>query len=208
MAGIHRIHPRRLILCAAALGAAACAQAAPDRPASRATPVYDPDTRKLERVTYDRNSDGRTDATTYMNGALVTHAELDENFDGTIDRREYFVARPSAAAGGAAAAPAPATVLDRVEVSTRADGRVTRRERYENGVLRHVEEDTDEDGRVDKWETWESGSLSMLAMDTLGRGRPDRRLVYPAGGGGEPRLEVDPDGTGTFARAAQAPGDQ
>jgi len=180
---------------AALAGTAACTQA-PRPSTGGATTHYDPETRRLERVTYDRNGDGRIDATTFMQGAIVTRAELDEDFDGTIDRREYYVSRPST--GGESV---PGAVLDRVEVSTRPDGRVTRWERYENGRLRDVEEDTSGDGRVDKWESWQDGSLSMIAMDTLGRGRPDRRLVYPAGGG-EPFLEVDPDGTGTFARAA------
>lgn len=168
--------------------ASACSQP-PSRSASAgATPHYDPETRKLERVTFDRNGDGRVDATTFMDGALVIQAELDENFDGTIDRREYYGRRPGAGTGAATA------VLERAEVSTTADGRITRWERYENGLLRHVEEDTDEDGRVDKWETWEDGSLSIVALDTTGTGRPDRRLIYPAEGG-EPRLEVDFDST-------------
>lgn len=181
-----------------AAGLAGCAQPQPQASPAGATTHYDPETRRLERVTYDRNGDGRTDATTFMNGAIVTHAELDEDFDGRIDRREYFVSRPSPGGG------APASLLDRVEISTGADGRVTRWERYEDGQLRHVEEDTDEDGRVDKWETWAGGSLEVVAMDTGGRGRPDRRLVYPPDGG-EPRLELVPEATGAVRSAAPAP---
>jgi hypothetical protein len=197
MAGIHRVGPVWLLAAAVVLSAA-CSGRAPAPAVSGATTHYNSETRRLERVTYDRNSDGRIDATTFMNGAVVTHAELDENFDGTVDRREYFVARPNREG----ATPA-ATVLERVEVSSRTDGRVTRWERYDLGVLRDVEEDADEDGRVDKWETWADGSLAAIALDTNGDGRPDRRLVYPPGGG-EPRIEIDRDGTGAFAREASA----
>jgi hypothetical protein len=180
-------------------GASAC-RTPPSAPADAngAELHYDPDTRRLDRVTYDRNGDGRIDATTFMDGAVVTRAELDENFDGTIDRREYF---RTGAAPGTAPQAAPATVLERVESSTRPDGRITRWERYEGGVLRHVEEDTTGTGHIDKWETWENGSLSVVAMDTKGQGRPDRRLVYSSEGA-EPRLEIDQDGSGRFAPPA------
>ena len=186
-----------MVAACAALANACGSQGTPGPAPNNATTHYDPETRRLERVTYDRNNDGRVDATTFMDGAKVTRAELDENFDGVIDRREYFVSRP-ADAGSAASMQ-----LDRVEASTRADGRTTRWERYEDGQLRHVEEDTDEDGRVDKWETWTAGSLSMVAMDTRGSGHPDRRLVYPAGGG-EPQLEMDPDPAAAGGRSDPA----
>jgi beta-glucosidase-like glycosyl hydrolase len=44
-----------------------------------------------------------------------------------------------------------------------------------------------------------SGGKAAVAFDTTGRGTPDRRLVY--GPGGSVKVEIDPDGTGTFRPA-------
>jgi hypothetical protein len=94
--------------------------------------------------------------------------------------------------------------LTKIESSSRADGKMTRWEYYESGVHTHDEEDTNGDGRIDKWQTWRDGSLATVALDTEGRGRPDRRFVYDADGS-EPRLEIDPDGTGQFRPAQRTP---
>jgi hypothetical protein len=193
MARIRRFTSATLALTAAASLAAACA-GTPARPAGsdRVKPSYNEATGQLERITYDRNGDGRTDATTFMSGTNVVRAELDENYDGHIDRWEHY-----AKSSSAGPAEASARVLEKVESTTRTDGKITRRETYEGGVRRGVEEDTDSDGRFDKWETWEGGALRVVALDTRGGGRPDRRLVYPADGQA-PRLEVDESGAGTF----------
>jgi hypothetical protein len=89
--------------------------------------------------------------------------------------------------------------IARLDISTRRDGRVSRIERYKNGLLASAEEDSDGDGAIDKWETYDGDRLSMVAFDTLHRGRPDRRLVY--GPNGTAQVEVDPDGTGRFSPA-------
>jgi hypothetical protein len=163
----------------------------------RVKPSYDKATGRLERITYDQNGDGRIDATTYMNGTAVIRAELDEDFDGKTDRWEHYGKGSGASSGlSARGLETGGSVLEKVE-SAGPDGKVTRWETYEGGVLRRAEEDTNGDGRVDKWETWERDELRMVALDTLGKGRPDRRLVYGAGGQG-PQLEVDTKGTGTF----------
>jgi hypothetical protein len=202
MAGISMIRRTRVVssalLTLALSGAGPACSPAAEPPAGndRVKPSYDKQTGRLERITYDRNGDGRIDATTFMNGTAVVRAELDENFDGTTDRWEHYGPGNAAVAG---AGPASGGVLERVETTTRPDGQITRRETYEDGALRSVEEDTDGDSRVDKWETWERGTLQVVALDTTGTGKADRRLVYSASG--EPRVEVDPDGTGTFTPA-------
>jgi hypothetical protein len=128
-----------------------------------------------------------------MNGTAVVRAELDENFDGVTDRWEHYAkASPTAPDDGGAS-----RVLEKIESTTRRDGKITRWETYEGGVRRVVEEDQDGDGRVDKWETWEGGAPRVVALDTRGRGKPDRRFVYSADGQA-PRLEVDESGSGTF----------
>lgn len=192
---------RRLI--GAALGALALAacRPAPSKPAdSSIIPAYDK-TGRLESLTYDRNHDGKPDAWLKMHGAQVVSADLDEDFDGKVDRREIYSADgasapasgPASAAGTLPARPA----LVRAEQSTRGDGTMNRVEFYEHGTLARVEEDTNADGRVDKWETWTNGALAVVALDTKGTGRPDRRIVYSADGS-EPRMEVDTKGDGTF----------
>jgi len=174
----------------------------PSQPGGNAEvkPSYNKDTGQLERITYDRNHDGKPDAWLFMKGARVVMAQLDENYDGTIDRWEYYGDRPAVSADGAAAPGMPAlprSILERAEQATRGDGKVNRREWYERGQLARVEEDTTGSGRVDKWETWSAGVLQKLELDTKGTGRPDRRLIYPADGSA-PQLEIDRNGDGTF----------
>jgi len=169
----------------------------------RIKPSYNASTGRLERITYDRNGDGKVDAWVFMDGAVVRRAELDTDFDGAVDRIEYYGPTAAGSSNGTAATSAAAPgagVLTRVESTSRPDGKMTRSEYYEAGVRVRAEEDTDGDGRIDKWETWRDGALSAVALDTQGRGRPDRRLVYDAGGS-EPRLEIDPNGSGQFQPA-------
>jgi hypothetical protein len=136
-----------------------------------------------------------------MDGTRVVRAELDENFDGVVDRWEYYgdQAVPTAAAPGDGQVPRGALV--RVEQATRGDGKINRRESYVNGQRSSVEEDTNGDGKTDKWETWSGGTLRVMSLDTKGTGTPDRRLVYPPDGS-SPQLEVDRDGSGTFVKAS------
>jgi hypothetical protein len=202
MARIRRFPWRALGTAAAVLAAAACTQTS-SRPAGtdRIKPAYNEKTGQLERITYDRNGDGKIDATTFMTGTAVVRAELDEDFDGVTDRWEHY----AQASGSSSNTADPASrVLEKVESTTRADGKITRWEIYDGGVRRAVEEDADADGRVDKWETWEGGALRVVALDTHGRGKPDRRLVYPADGQA-PRLEIDESGTGTFTPVTHKP---
>jgi hypothetical protein len=168
---------------------------------SEVKPTYNKDSGRLERISYDRNRDTRMDAWLVMDGTRVVRAELDENFDGVVDRWEYYgdQAAPTAAAPGDGLVPRGTLV--RAEQATRGDGKVNRRESYEHGQLASVEEDTNDDGRTDKWETWSGGALRVMALDTKGTGKPDRRLVYPPDGSA-PQLEVDRDGSGTFVAAS------
>ena len=168
-------------------------------------PSYNKDTGRLERITYDRNKDGKPDAWLYMDGTRAVLAELDENYDGIVDRREFYVEQPAGAkppAGGTALPPRH--LLTRAEQATRGDGKINRWETYQEGLLVHVEEDTNADGRVDKWETWSQGVLQLVELDTKGTGRPNRRLVYPPDGSA-PRLEVDEHDDGTFSPAKPTP---
>ena len=69
---------------------------------SEVQPTYNRDSGRLERISYDRNRDTRMDAWLVMDGTRVIRAELDENFDGVVDRWEHYgdQAVPTAAAPG------------------------------------------------------------------------------------------------------------
>ena len=174
-------------VAALVLAAAGCSRP-PEIPKGndQITPTYNAKTGRLEKITYDRNHDGKVDAWTFMDGTRVVRAELDENNDGKVDRWEYYEAGTGIAKAGSGP---PAGVLSRVEDSTRHDGTVSRWEYYEHGERVRAAEDTNADGRVDTWETWAGGALATVLLDTNGDGKADRRLVYPADGSG-PRFEM------------------
>lgn len=147
----------------------------------RIQPTYDEATGRLSRLAYDANENGRHDTWAFMDGATLVRLEADENEDGQIDRWEYY---PPSSAAGLKQPP------ERIERATRFDGRVSRREFFEEGVMTRIEEDTDGNGVTDKWETYRQGVLAVLALDTTGRGTPDRRFVYAADGSLERMEEV------------------
>ena len=156
-------------------------------PASVGT-TYDLETGRLQELTYDRNNDGSTDAWLVMNGSTLLRADMDETFDGVVDRREHY------ADAQGAEEPSSAPVM--VELLDPVSGTISRREEYAAGTLQSAEEDTNSDGVIDKWETYEAGSLRRVELDEAGQGRPTRRLVYH--GGDRVTVELDDDGDGTF----------
>ena len=185
-------------MCIAPLGVACGRQSAPPSGRDGVVPSYNAETGKLERITFDRDKDGKVDAWLYMDGTRAVRAELDENRDGNVDRWEHYRAGGQAQAGAM-----PRGELERAEQSTRFDGIVSRWETYERGRMTAVREDTTGDGRPDKWETWVEGSLSEVALDTKNTGKPDRKIVYP-GDGAAPEMLVD-SGDGTFRPLTSAP---
>jgi hypothetical protein len=194
-------------ICATACGPAATTNAAESAVKKDVKSEYDKSGR-LTRLTYDRNGDGKIDTWGYMDGSRVVRVEVDEDGDGEVDRWEYHraptdtndskgpTAPPSAGDGNASPGGGDPT-LERIDRATKHDGKVSRREYFENGLLARVEEDTDGDGKIDKWETYSSGTLAIMAIDTKGRGTPDRRLIYQPDGSLS-RIEMDPSGNGTW----------
>lgn len=184
---------RAVVLTGAVLvsfAAAGCrdhSSAVPVQAANRIAPAYDPAGR-LTRLAYDSDGNGKHDMWAYMDGAKLVRLEADENGDDTIDRWEYY---PAAGSDGLKQPP------ERIERATRHDGKVSRREFFEAGLMVRVEEDTDGNGVTDKWETYAGGALVTLALDTQGRGKADRRLIYRPDGSLE-RIEEDPSGAGEF----------
>lgn len=181
-----------LILVASAGATLSCGSPAKPVASGSVVPSYNAQTGRLDKISYDRNKNGKPDAWLFMDGPRVTRAELDENDDGVVDRWEHYRSDAPAASG-----PVPRGELVSAEQATRFDGKVSRWEKYTGGRLATVEEDTSGDGRPDKWETWTAGTLSEVALDTKGRGKPDRRIVYPADGSA-PQMLVDEAGDGTF----------
>ena len=113
------------VLLVALAVAAGCRNARQPGGNAEIHPTYNKDTGQLERITYDRNHDGKPDAWLVMNGARVVMAQLDENFDGTVDRWEYYADRAPTDPAPAAGMPAlPHSVLERAEQATRGDGKV------------------------------------------------------------------------------------
>ena len=157
--------------------------------------LYDSETGSLGQIRYRPDDSGEGQSWAFLDGARLVRIEVDEDGDDQVDRWEHYGAPPVSAEPGDAAA-ALLAALERVDVSTRRDGVVSRKEYYEGGMLVRAEEDTSGDGRIDKWESYDGGFLEMVALDTAGRGRPDRRFVYD--GGEVARVEVDPDGSGRF----------
>jgi hypothetical protein len=198
-----------LAACVIAGAASGCVQDPKDAPPdqrvetkgnARLKPEYDA-SGTLRKIEYDRNNDGKVDAWGYMDGSRVVRVETDENGDGQVDRWEFHRETPAVPASSQTGDPVDRTI-ERIELSTRFDGRVSRKEYFTNGVLAKVEEDTNGDGKMDKWETYRDGSLSQLELDTKGRGTPDRRLIYRPDGAFD-HIETDPTGSGTFTRLQQ-----
>ncbi len=202
MAGI-RLSPTQELRAAAVLlsvalgGLTGCAQPPAAAKSTEIVPDYNAETGRLERINYDRNTDGKPDAWLFMSGTLAERAELDDNHDGAVDRWEHY----DSVAPAPGADALPRGTLVRAEQSTRFDGKVSRWEWYERGELARVEEDTSGDARPDKWESWSAGSLQSVALDTTNDGTPDRQIVYAADGSA-PRLLVDTDGDGSFEPAS------
>jgi hypothetical protein len=188
------------VLLAVTAGFAGCQKASSVPPNGRdgVVPTYNSDTGRLERISYDRNKDGKADAWLFMDGTRAVRAELDENHDGAADRWEYYRNGGQSAGGGF-----PRGELERAEQSSRFDGIVSRWETYEAGTLKAVREDTSGDGQPDKWEVWAGGALAEVALDTKGSGKADRKIVYPADGS-SPQMLVDA-GDGIFKPLDPAP---
>jgi hypothetical protein len=180
-------------MAVAAIGLAGCRQP-PDRPAvTRATPIYNKQTGRLEELLYDKNDDGKIDTRAHMEGVRLKYIEIDLNADERPDRWEYYV--PASSNDGPAGLQD--AVLDRAEEARQFNGKITRREFYEHGVILRTEEDTDFDGRVDKWETYAGGQLTRVDLDLEAKGFATRRLMYRTDGTFD-RVEQDSDGDGRF----------
>jgi hypothetical protein len=179
---------------------------------------YHETTGRLQLLEFDTDKNGAADSIAHMDGARVLFIEVDDNEDGKVDRWDYYTPEREIEKTGFARAgdgkldtwivQGSNGLVERVEVSTRRDGVANRVEYYDAGRLIRSEEDTNADGRIDKWETYRllpGGSpsnpfayaVATAAFDFSSRGWPERRFIYSPTGE-IARVEVDPDGRGTF----------
>jgi hypothetical protein len=192
------------LVAGVACSTAACGSASTTAAATKRDVKSEYDERgRLTRLTYDRNGDGKIDTWGYMDGSRVVRVEVDENGDGQVDRWEYHTDAPGVSRSmGKPPVGAPMNAdgdvtLERIDRATKFDGRITRHEYFEHGVLARIEEDTNGDGKIDKWETYSAGTLASMSIDTTSRGTADRRLIYMPDGTLS-RIESDPTGTGAW----------
>jgi hypothetical protein len=118
---------------------------------------------------------------------LRSHRDHNDE-DGKIDRWEYYGQDQKVLKVGTSRAGngSPDTWafqsgdggLDRIELSTRGDGRISRTEFYERGALARAEEDTNGDARIDKWETDRAGALVRVSFDRLHTGTATDTIEY------------------------------
>jgi hypothetical protein len=145
---------------------------------------------RLDRLEFDGNGDGRTDAVAHYDGDRVARrVDVDTDFDGRPDRFEEYdalgrLARTGVARHGSApdlwVVPGPDGQEARREYDDDGDGRVDRTEVLIAGAVARVEIDSDRDGRADRFQAWEHGRMVAEEIDLDHDGRPDRRLRYNA----------------------------
>lgn len=176
------------VIVVVALVSTGCSAEPQPPSATTTTPVYNPQTGRLEEIVSDRDGDGVVDTRAFMDGTRLLRIEIDRDNDGRVDRWEFYISSPGSPQG---------VLIERAEEANGPDATVTRRDVYEAGVLRRAEEDTDLDGRIDKWEVYENGRLAHVDLDLAGQGRPTRRFVYGPDGT-VARMEADEDGDGQF----------
>jgi antitoxin component YwqK of YwqJK toxin-antitoxin module len=148
---------------------------------------------KLTRLLYDQNGDKKADVVMlfYPNGK-PRQVETDADFDGKIDRWQYYsekgVAEKEGYSRAGAAKPDTWQYFDasgsiiRREIDDNGDGKVDRTENFQNGRVAAVGVDSDGDGRIERWQTWAAGRVVSEELDTDGDGIGDRRLRYGANG--------------------------
>jgi hypothetical protein len=143
---------------------------------------------KLQVLEQDRNGDRRPDVIAHHDGQKKPRLiEMDEDFDGLVDRWEDYDAEGNLVKVGSArrgkgpdvwAFPGPGGEARRKEYDEDGDGKPDRAEALAAGRVTRVEIDADRDGRWDRWQEWRAGVLVAEELDTDADGKPDRRLRY------------------------------
>ena len=132
------IRPKQLGLSLTVLAVSVLAGCQERAEGVRLESSYDQATGKLSQLTYDSNSNGKSDSVSYMDGSRVLRVELDKNEDGLTDRWEYYrpdrslekvgISRSNDGNVDAWIFESSNGSVSRVEISTRRDGKVSRTE--------------------------------------------------------------------------------
>jgi hypothetical protein len=143
---------------------------------------------RLEKIEYDKNGDGNPDHLAHYGGGRTARLlEVDEDYDGAMDRWEYYddagvLTKVGRARTGRSpdvwSYPGPGETPRRIEYDDDHDGRIERAEALEQGVVAAVELDADRDGRLDRWQRWVKGKMRGEDLDTDADGKADRRLAF------------------------------
>jgi hypothetical protein len=143
---------------------------------------------RLEKIEYDKNGDGNPDHLAhYQGGRTAKLLEVDEDYNGSMDRWEYYddagaLTKVGRARDGRSpdtwSYPGPGETARRLEYDDDHDGQVERAEVLEEGRVAGVELDADRDGKTDRWQRWVRGKMRGEELDTDGDGKADRRLAY------------------------------
>ena len=147
---------------------------------------------RLQRLEYDANGDGRADQVAHHDGARTPRTiEVDEDYDGVVDRWEDYDAAGKLARVGTSrrgkgpdvwTSAGPDGQPSRKEYDEDGDGKPDRVESLRDGAVAGVEIDQDRDGRTDRWQSWKGGKMTAEELDTDRDGKPDRRVRYGANG--------------------------
>ena len=125
---------------------------------------YYGDTGALLKLGFSRKDDGNVDAWAFSgsNGQVERIEFSSTGSEASIDRREYYQASSSDAAGPPA--------LVRAESDGNNDGRIDRWETYEDGAIHTVAYDENGDGHPDRRLTYAHAALAMIESDPDGAG--------------------------------------
>lgn len=134
----------------------------------------------------DRNGDGRIDHWIYRNHGEIEREELDEDFDGHVDRVIHI--------------DLESHQVRLVEEDNHGTGVIDTWTDYRQGTIARRRADSDGDGAVDTWSFYRSGELVRHEQDTTHDGfrdaisfyRGDRRLreTRDLDADGEPDIEL------------------
>jgi hypothetical protein len=128
----------------------------------------------------DRNNDGRIDQWIYRSNGEIEREELDEDFDGHVDRIIHI--------------DLASHQIRLVEEDNGGGGAIDTWTEYRQGAIARRRADSDGDGSVDTWSFYHSGELVRHEQDTTHDGFRDAITFYQQGNRLRETRDIDADG--------------
>jgi hypothetical protein len=128
----------------------------------------------------DRNNDGRIDQWIYRNRGEIEREELDEDFNGHVDRIIHTDVETHQ--------------IRLVEEDNAGAGVIDTWTEYRNGAIARRRADSDGDGGVDTWSFYRVGELVRHEQDTTHDGYRDAISFYQSGRRLRETRDLDADG--------------